>query len=186
MLVYHGTSGDNLESILENGLLAHSEKIWNPSLHQVYVWGDRYIEQNYPDEDRRSDKRDLLISQAMHSATCAAAVAKDCRLVVVICEVGKKRILVDNSCPNMTDASCVDGDIPKSDIVEILVSQDMGLIKGAFIASMLGMELFGREFSDMEIAVANAFRNAELFPELEDLVKWETVYKKPKRSLTMK
>jgi hypothetical protein len=180
MLVYHGTSADNLVSIFQNGLVAKSEKIWNPSLDQVYVWSDRYIENNYDQEDV-VDKREILISQAMQSAACAAAVAKDCRLVVIICDVPKAKLQVDNSCPNMQDASCVDGNIPQSKIVEILISEDLGLIKGYFIASMLRMELFGREFSHMERLVAKAFEDSEFYTELEELVNWRTFYKKEKK-----
>lgn len=180
MLVYHGTSADNLVSILQNGLVAKSEKIWNPSLDQVYVWSDRYFRRNHDAEDE-PQKRDILISQAMQSATCAAAVAKDCRLVVVICDVPENKLQVDNSCPNMQDASCVDGNIPRSRIVEILISEDLSLIKGYFIASMLRMELFGREFSRMERLVAKAFEDSEFYPELEELVNWRTFYKKEKK-----
>lgn len=177
MLVYHGTIADNLASILENGLIAESPKIWSVSHDAIYVWGNRHMESEYGEdwENEYGDPRDTLIRLASESAQCAIAKAKDCRMVIVICEVPDDELEIDDSCPNMENASCIRRSILPSEIREVLISNDLSLLKGMFIGQMMRMNLYAGYFSAIESQIGEIFQNSELYVELEDILEWETV-----------
>jgi hypothetical protein len=174
MLVYHGTSADNLKSIKRDGLVISTDKIWTASLEQVYFWTDRYLDMEYPDwKEDGINPSEYLRKQAADSAMCAAAKAKDCRLVVVVCDIPEDEILVDNSCPNMEGASCIDRSILPSEIVEIWVSNDLGLLRGYFIALMMERELNAIEFSPLEMEIGKIFTKAQLYSDtIDDIITW--------------
>lgn len=174
MLVYHGTSADNLNSIKRDGLLISTDKIWTASLEQIYFWTDRYLDMEYPDwRDDGINPEEYLRKQAADSAMCAAAKSKDCRLIVVVCDIPEDEILVDNSCPNMEGASCIDRSILPNEIVEIWVSNDLGLLRGYFIALMMERELNAIEFSPLEMEIGKVFAKAEFDSEtIDDIITW--------------
>lgn len=44
-ILYHGTSADNLKSILKDGFKTNCDKIWTPSENGIYFWSpDKLIE----------------------------------------------------------------------------------------------------------------------------------------------
>jgi hypothetical protein len=180
MLVYHGTSADNLKSIKRDGLVISTDKIWTASLEQVYFWTDRYLDMEYPDwKEDGINPSEFLRKQAADSAMCAAAKAKDCRLVVVVCDIPDDEILTDNSCPNMEGASCIDRNILTNEIVDIWVSNDLGLLRGHFIAMMMERELNAIEFSPLEMEIGKIFTKAQLYSDtIDDIITWKKLSKR--------
>jgi hypothetical protein len=180
MLVYHGTSADNLKSIKRDGLVISTDKIWTASLEQVYFWTDRYLDMEYPDwREDGIDPKEQLRKQATDSAMCAAAKSKDCRLIVVVCDIPEDEILVDNSCPNMEGASCIDRNILPNEIVDIWVSNDLSLLRGYFIALMMERELNAIEFSPLEMEIGKIFTKAQLYSDtIDDIITWKKLSKR--------
>ena len=177
MLVYHGTSADNLKSIKRDGLLISTDKIWTPSLDQIYFWTDRCLDIECPDwKEDGIDPKAYLRKQAADSAMCAAAKSKDCRLAVIVCDIPEDEILVDNSCPNMEGASCIDRNILPNEIVDIWVSNDLSLLRGYFISLMMERDLNAIEFSPMEMEIGKIFTKAQFYSEtLDDIITWRKV-----------
>ncbi len=175
MLVYHGTIADNLASIREHGLKACPDnRNWTVSRNEVYFWGNRYMECEFPDwEDEERDPRDCLIKQAADSAMCGAGKAKDCRLVVVVCDIPDDEIESDDSCEFMEHASCITRDIRPDEIVEILVSNDLSLIRGYFISLMMERELSAFYFDSMETKVGELFSKVCFVDSMDEILEWE-------------
>lgn len=171
MLCFHGTTADNLPSILANGLKCDTDKVWNCSRDKIYFWGKNFIDRGCDGEF----DRERLISQAFDSASCGLAAAKDCRAVIIIFELDESEHEDDNSCDNMQEANCVGRDIKPEEIKEILISNDLSLIRGYFIYCMMNRDLYNLEFSRLEEKIGRAFGNMELIDELYEIVEWENV-----------
>lgn len=161
MIGYHGTSADNLQSILDNGILANPEnRNWTVSQNEVYFWGDNYISSECFDEDEDMDDEQrscVLINQAVESAMCALAVAKDCRILILEIEVPDDEVDTDYSCENMQHANSIPRDVKPEEIRRMFISQDLSMLRGLFIANMRRMNLSGLQFSEFEELVADCF-----------------------------
>ena len=160
MLCCHGTSADNLESILRDGLKCETDKVWNVSCQEVYCWAENSVE-----IDDEEDVEYWMIQLAYESAQCAMAKAKDCRGVVIMFEVDEYELTEDNSCENMQAASSIKRDIHPNEFVKVLIGPDLGLIRGYFIGNMLHRPLNGLEFDETETAVGEVFQKMEFYPE---------------------
>lgn len=182
MLCYHGTSADNLESILKFGLEIDSPKIWKPSLKEIYCWSKNYIEGElrYDEDDGpydEADYKDRMISAAFDSAFVALSKAKDCRAIVVIFNVNESELNDDSSCENMEHANSVGRNIKPHEIVEVLVSNDLGLLRGYFVGLTMNRELAMVNYSAIESRIGQMFHKCEFYPEdIEDILRWDTVY----------
>ncbi len=159
MLAFHGTTADNLADILENGLKCDKEKLWSVSEDAVYCWSKNYLREGEIEEEFAYDQ---LKEKALSHATIGLAKAKDCRAVVVVFNVDEEELETDYSCPNMESANCVNRNIKPEEFQAVWVSQDLSLLRGAFIATMLYRPLSNMEFSQLEIKVGKAFYNAGL------------------------
>ncbi len=175
---YHGTSADNLPSILKNGLSCSEIKLWSCSNDETYLWSvDKVMEaEDLEDED---EAQNYAFRFANESAQCACVYSNDCRLVVLKIELEEKEVYPDRSCENMEGRGCVciDRNILPSEIVEIKVSNDLSLLKGYFISLMLTNDYFNLDdLTPLQLKIAKALQGAELYPEdVEDVTEWHEV-----------
>lgn len=161
-ILYHGTSADNLKSILKNGFSINCDKIWTPSENGIYFWSpDKLIEYKESDEDFADND---AIKRAFDSATCSLGKSKDCRAVIFEIEVSDEEyndLCEDTSCPNMKGAIVSYSNINLKYIKKIYISDDLSLLRGYFISLMMERELNNLTFSDLELKIGKAFKNFE-------------------------
>lgn len=175
-IFYHGTSADNLESILKNGLSCNESKIWNCSGDEVYLWDTEAVGKEWEVDGAQAEDR--AFQAAYESAQIACIASKDCRAVVLKIELDDSDIQPDLSCENMEGrgAVCIYRDILPAEILEIKISNDLSLLKGWFIATMLTNEYFGLELNSMEKRIGEALQKAEIYPDdIEYMTEWEIV-----------
>jgi len=174
---YHGTSADNLESILQNGLSCDEIKLWNCSGDEIYLWGAMEVGKEWDCEtDEESEER--AFRMASESGQIACIASKDCRIVVLRIELDDSEIMPDTSHENMEGrgAVCINRTIELSEIKDIKVSNDLSMLKGYFIAMMADNEFFDVELSRLERRIGEAFKNAEIYPEdIDELIEWDNV-----------
>lgn len=165
-IYYHGTSADNLESILKDGLKCRTPKLWHCSGYEIYLWDIEGVAKA-DDIDDDEQKIEWVRRAAIDSAHCAIIQAKDCRCVIIKVELDENEVYADTSCENMEGrgAVCIDRDILPHEIIGVEVSNDLSLLKGYFMALMLDNEYSNMELSPMEIKIAEAFKKAEIYPE---------------------
>jgi hypothetical protein len=171
---FHGTSADNLESILKNGLVCDSEKIWSPSEEGVYFWSpDKLVEMGETEEDY---KENYAFERAKESAQCALAKAKDCRAVVFEVELDDSEIENDTSCPNMEGAVVIYSNIPLNKIKSIKITNDLSLFKGYFIGLMLNNYLSSIDFNEIETKIGEFFYKSVIDLDIiDEIIKWEEI-----------
>lgn len=172
MLCFHGTSVDNLDSILKNGILATSKKIWNVSCEEVYF---RTIEYSNLIGDTDNEDHDELLNnvlrQAFESATLSMIRSKDCRAAVLVFDIDESEMEQDNSCEGMYGCYCVARDIKPEEIKGYYISQDFSLLKGAFINWYRTNTFCNLQFTNIEKDIAKLYCNYCADVELE----WEYV-----------
>ena len=175
-IYYHGTSADNLDSILKHGLSTSEGKIWSCSEDAVYLWDPKECAE-VNDLDADEDGENEALRMAYESGQIACAIAKDCRIVVVKVEVDSDEVHCDTSCENMegSGAKCIYRDIKPSEILEIKVSNDFSLLKGYFIGIIANRDYNNCDFTDLELQVSKLFEASCIYEEMDYLVKWETV-----------
>ena len=175
-IAYHGTSADNLQSILENGLSCNEPKIWSASCDGVYMWEvDTLRKFNDYDEDYKHEE---AFREAFMSAQCALAFAKDCRAVVVEFEIDTEEIHEDDSNPNGHNGAMVYYDnIPIEAIKSIKISNDLSLLKGYFIGMIMNSEMLMTGFTHLEQKIGDLFmKGGSIYPEdIDDIVSWQEV-----------
>lgn len=171
---FHGTSADNLDSILENGLIIDSEKLWEPSEEGIYFWSpDLFVEMGETEEEY---KNDYVFERVNDSAQCALALAKDCRAVIIEAELDDSEVFADKSCPNMEGAVVCYRNIKKEEIKSIKITNDLSLLKGYFISLMAGHNLFIQNFSVLEKKIGKVFKDSTIYLEdINSLMDWENV-----------
>lgn len=169
---FHGTTADNLASILSHGLLAcPGNRIWNCSENAVYCWNpNALVEAGECDEEY---SQETAFQRAFDSAQCALGQAKDCRAVVIEFEVESDQLEQDQSCENMDTARCYFGDIPLSSIRKISISNDLSLLRGYFLALMADRNYSNIELSDMESRIAKCMAEAFYPEDVEEMTVWE-------------
>jgi hypothetical protein len=165
---FHGTSEDNLRSILKNGLNPLTEaKLWHPSGQGVYLWSpDALVETGEAEGD--NDKDFMARERAYDSAQAAMAKGKKGRCVVFEIELDSDSVEPDYSCQNMDGAVVCLDHIPPSAIKQVWISPDLSLLKGYFMAQVLQNELFVNTFSEMEKQIAKIFLSMEFYFESSD------------------
>lgn len=178
-IYYHGTSADNLASILKYGLSPNEEKLWGCSRDEVYLWGAQELAVAENDEDNLEEWKERAARQrAIKSGRIACAVAKDCRVVVIKIQLSPSKVRPDESCDNMDGAVCIDK-VTKAQILEIEVSNDISLIKGFIIAGLLNMWQWAKGCTKIELQIAEALKKVEWYPEYyDDMMEWETIMSK--------
>lgn len=177
-IFYHGTSADNLSSILENGISCNESKLWNCSNDEIYLWGVNEVAKAECCEDDDETANQYAFRFASESGQFACIPSKNCRLLVIKIKLDDTEILPDESHENMTGrgAVCMQRDILPSEIAEIKISNDLSLIKGYFISHAMNNELSGLELSRLEKKIGEAFQKAEIYPEdIEDIIEWQNV-----------
>ncbi len=170
--LYHGTSADNLQSILKHGLLcAHGGRLWTASRSALYFWS--------PDELTKQGECDAEFSNerakqcAVESAQFALSIAKDCRVLVVKVEIDEADVGIDDSCPNMECSGAVEvsRDVKRGEIKEAWISADLSPIKCYFQAMTLDREFSAVQLSPLEEKIARAIQKAEIYLEdIDDLI----------------
>ena len=171
---FHGTSADNLNSILENGLSASEIKLWNCSQDAVYLWEvERVAESNGHEEEEEEYKIQMAFKNAAESGQLACAASKDCRVVVLRIELDDQEVEIDNSCENMDYANCIYRDVTIDEIKEIHVSNDLSLLKGYFIGCLLSNDYCDLEFTDIERRVGEAMAQNIYLEHVTDMIEFE-------------
>lgn len=174
---YHGTSADNLQSILKHGLTCSETKLWNVSCDEVYLWDAEAVGKCNDMEDPEDYEREAF-RMASQAGQTACITSKDCRVVVIKIELDQDEVSEDLSCENMAGqgAVCIGRTILPSEFLEIQISNDLSLLKAHFIALIMDNQYLGIEFSPLELKVGEAFKKAEIYPEdVDDMVEWEAV-----------
>ena len=163
---YHGTSADNLKSILRHGLLINSQKLWSPSENGIYFYsGDEFVKIGETEEE---DKDSFAKQRAYENAQIALSVAKDCRCVVFEVELDEKEVEPDQSYLNMEGAVIIFRNVKPKEIKKVFISPDLSLLKGYFIAIAKQNKLFSHDFSEVELLIADIFSKAEIYPDIMD------------------
>lgn len=185
---YHGTSADNLPTILKHGLMSTENKIWNVSSDVVYLWCPEAVGKGNDIEEQEYKEQEAF-RRASESAQFACATAKDCRLVVLEIELDSKEIEPDYSSENMKGqgAVCISRDIELHEIKKISISNDLSILKGYFINMASSNEFSALEFSRNELKIAEVFSHAEIYiEEVEDMIEWEQVKINRKKMASVK
>ena len=163
---FHGTSFDNLASILRNGFDLYSDKIWSPSENGIYFWSpDALTEAGECEEEWQNDSAK---QHAYESAQMAMTLAKDGRCVVLEVELDSEDVSPDTSCEHMTGAVVTFKPVKPSKIKAVYVSPDLSMIKGYYIALARRLELFAGQFSPIQNKIADAFDKAEFYIESDE------------------
>lgn len=176
-LFYHGTSADNLPSILKNGILPDQDSNWQDSEPRtVYLWcPERYAAAESNEGADVEEKHRVAFIRAAESAEFGLARAKDCRRVVLTVALDPESISDDTSSENMHGAVAHYGAIPPHSIVGIHADKDsLDLFRGYFIGGVMAREnSAAREWTNIESAIGKIFINSEmgmeLFEKLDDL-----------------
>jgi hypothetical protein len=93
-VVFHGTSKENADNILESGFDVYADKVWSASLSEIYAWDYTRLEEG--------DDENVAISLAAESADLAAAFYGHSGAVVLRVVVSK--VDDDVSAQNMEGA----------------------------------------------------------------------------------
>ena len=164
---YHGTSAENLPSILKDGLKASADKIWNVSEDAVYCYSKNYADTELGIEiEEMSDNEDAFLRQAADNASCAIVNArKDCRIAVIKFMVEESELETDYSCPNMEIANCIRRDIKPEEIVETYISADLSSYRLLLACNLVHCSYFDKtKLSDVEVEIAKKMSDSsEIF-----------------------
>jgi hypothetical protein len=186
-IYYHGTSADNLEDILQNGLRPNTQKLWSCSGNEVYMWCPRRLAVAEGNEtDELEWQYDRARSRAQESGQIACAVAKDCRIVVCKIRVPDTDVMEDTSCAYMDGAVCTDH-VKPSQILEIYVSNDLSLMRGLFMTIVADMDMWNKyRFTDAENKVIKLLKQVEWYSEMiDEMITWITVKAQKKKPVTV-
>lgn len=155
----HGTSADNLPSILKDGLTKYNDKLWTVSEHGVYFFHlEKYkVANGYEDEDEE-DLYQRMLNDTVDQAMFALGKAKDCRAIVIEVDLDEDEIQDDLSCEGMDTAVVSFSDIPPDRFKKVWVSNDLSLFKGYFLG-MNNRPISNVELSELELRVAECFDN---------------------------
>jgi len=172
---YHGTSADNLKSILKEGLLANRDgAIWNCAGDMVYLWSpDELVKSRECEEEYKNDNG---FQRAFESAQCALAKAKDCRAIVIkiLLDEITDEVEPDQSCDYMSGAVCV-SHVPLDKIKSIQITNDLSLFRGYFIGTMANRDLCNLTFSEVEIKIGQKIVESIYLEDIYDAVTWSNV-----------
>ncbi len=162
MKVYHGTSADNLPSILEHGFdgMYHGEQVWTCSAGLNYFWNPAHLKKSCG-LDTMADAINEAKRMAKDSAEAALGYAtKDCRRVVFEVELKGIEWSKDTSCQNMDGAIMVSGTVPASAITAIWIdAEPLTALKGYFIACGMDRDLrCEMELSKVDRVIGEAFK----------------------------
>lgn len=171
---YHGTSADNLPSILKQGLIAGTEKLWSCSGREVYMWD---VEKLAIAEGNAGDlqewKEQAAYNRAKESGQIACAVAKDCRIVVLKIRMSDKNVWDDTSCQYM-DGAVATENVPLKNIEAIWISNDLSLVKGLILASVYNMDMWKKNTE--HIRIVKALQKVEWYSEwIDDIIEWKQI-----------
>lgn len=142
MKVYHGTSADNLASILANGFDGmHGEQVWTCSAGLNYFWNPADLKRSCG-LDTMEDAISEAKRQAKESAEAALAKAKDCRRVVFEVDIPRSELSKDTSCQNMDGAVMASGTVSPDRITAIWIDEEpLTMLQGYFIACGMDRDL---------------------------------------------
>lgn len=174
---YHGTSADNLPSILLNGLSGSEEKLWICSGEEIYLWCPESLAATNMQEDEEDEyKQQTGFRRAFESAMFACAISKDCRALVLKIALPEDEVSPDKSCENMDGAVCIGRDINPAEIVSIHISNDLSLVKGYFINLAHENKYSNLSFTRLEQKISEVFKKSEIYPEdIDDMIEWAEI-----------
>lgn len=164
---FHGTSFDNLKSILKNGLEPDfANKVWSVSGHGVYLWSpDELVKCGETDEEYKNDRAKQF---AYESAQMTIGLSKSGKCVVFEIELEESELENDESCENMSGAMVCNRTVSVSEIKSVWISPDLSLLKGYFISIAMRRDLFAQAFTDLQRKIGEVFANAEFYPDCLD------------------
>lgn len=186
-IYFHGTSADNLNSILKHGLSVSKEKIWTCSQDGIYLWDVLELAKaNGRDLDEDASYIEYeAFRMARESGELACAKAKDCRVVVIKIELDDSELYDDESCENMagSGAKVIYRDIKPHEILEIQVSQDLAMLRGYFINLIIDRDYCNIYFERLERKIAECFKDAQIYPDdIDDLIEFTKVQPKLRKT----
>ena len=142
----HGTSADNLQSILKRGIQPGVPNWEVSSRSHVYFWNPLCME----DFDEYDYQYQEAFRRAAESAEFCLYNANDCRRLVVEVELQDCEFWPDTSCNNMEEAVCANP-VPADKIVAIYRDrEDLSYYKPYF--GSLRLERYMAEEVDLSVA----------------------------------
>jgi hypothetical protein len=164
---YHGTSAENLPSILKSGLKASADKIWNVSEDAVYCYSKNLAVHDLGIEvEEIPEYEGSFLQQAANNASCALVNArKDCRIAIIKFMVEESELEDDESCPNMEVANCIRRDIQPEEIVQTYISADLSSYRLLLACNLVHCSYFDKsKLSDVEVKIAKKMSDSsEIF-----------------------
>lgn len=164
---YHGTSADNLQSILKNGFDGTKGKqVWMVSGGANYFWNPLDIQET---EDVDPDQaEDMAKRFAFEAAETSLAKSKDCRRIVFEIEAPESLFSPDNSCPNMQGAVVSDETIDPSHISRYWIdADDLSFFRAYFAACIHDRKLANPlNLSDAELSMVKAMQKSDTMCEI--------------------
>lgn len=172
MIVYHGTSIENLKSILQFGFIPDKSNWTASEDDKTYFWSPKHIAKR-DDEDFSEDVErwnDEAKRMAYDNATVAMLQFKSSQCVVFAVQVpdDSESVEPDTSCNNMEGAIAVAGHISPDSITQVWIGPDLSMIRGYYIALIMNNDLLAIEFTDFELKIAKLFANADIYPYDEE------------------
>lgn len=176
---YHGTSIDNLERILKEGLHGNTDKLWSVSQDEVYLWSPEALSIANSTEDENIEyKEQDAFNRASESGQLALCAANECKVIVIKCLVDSDEVEPDYSCDNMADNGAVTvASVLPENIVSIHCSNDLSLIRWYFMCCLSDKQYCGIEFNETERKLIEKLSKIELYPEdIDSMISWECIY----------
>jgi hypothetical protein len=165
---YHGTSADNLEKILKEGIqpIPCAQRIWNDSYPNcVYLWSNSH-------EDCEGNGFDY----AADSGFMSFIKARDKRIIVFKIEMQDKYMDPDVSGINMYSMGAVQTDsVHKRYITEYWISEDLSVLLPVALNIYQSNDVAKIELTSLQ-RTAVKLLNEEAYIILSELpIKWENV-----------
>lgn len=165
----HGTSADNLDSILEHGIIPGNANWICSHSEMVYFWDiesmDDYGDDDEDEKTTYNSKFNQAFQQACWSAEFSLYNSVDCRRVVIEVDIPKHFFTRDYSCQNMSDQAVESIPVDSKYITRIWVDKhDLSWFKPYFAIGRLENDLSnGVDLNTVELLMVKALQKSEDF-----------------------
>lgn len=159
MIGYHVTSKDNLKSIMRDGLIPSSPKIWNVSKDYIYFysWGalvsEGKVEEDTPYSDEVMEQHEeFFLKNAIMQGSCTFAKSMSDHLILIKFKIDDEsdieNVEVDSSCLGMTHANQYCSIIKPEQFLCVWESNNLGLFKLPLMAQFINNHLYENNIDD--------------------------------------
>lgn len=175
--VFHGTTDENFDKILEMGCLSPSvcNKVWNVSEDGIYFWNpDEILDLECLNDTEEAEN--YAKQRAIENATCAFGHSRTAKKIIIISFlIEEDKINPDDSCQNMGGAGVVYEDVPVKMFDKVWESKDISLFRPIFMSLQLNHDMANEiELTNCErdflksINRNDSFNYSEVLEEIEN------------------